>query len=169
MMGRRVARAAPVLLLVIIAVVVSACGFRPRGHLELPADFREVYVQGSDPIRDELEFFLTGGGANLTENRDDADAVIKVSSESFNRRVSAVDPFTGKEREFEIVYVVEFSVRLKDKTMLVAPQSIKMRRSYIFDETAAIGSNREERIIREEMRRDAALSIVRRTEAALGK
>ena len=167
-MERRATRAVRVLVVAAV-VLVSACGFRPRGHLELPADFQEVYVQGPDSIRDELEFFLTGGGANLTESRDDADAVIKVISEQFHRRVSAVDPFTGKEREFELVYVVDFSVRLKDKTMLVAPQSIRMRRSYIFDETAAIGSNREERIIREEMRRDAALSIVRRTEAALGK
>jgi LPS-assembly lipoprotein len=157
-------------LIVLIAacLILAACGFRPRGSVSLPADFQHIYVDAPDSIASALEVFLNSGGANLTDAKDDADALFKVSSEEFLRRVTAVDPFTGKEREIELVYVVEFSVKLKDGTMLLAPQSVSLRRQYIFDESFAIGTQREDQVIRDEMRRDAAVSIVRRTEAALG-
>lgn len=151
------------------ACLLASCGFRPRGAVELPADLREIYVQAPGPITDELEVFLGAGGARLTDEREGADAIIAVQSEDYHRRVLSVDPTTGKEREFELVYTVSFAVRLDDGSVLVGPQTLKLRRDYVFDAEAVIGKGREESVLRDEMRRDAAQSIVRRMEAALGR
>jgi len=155
-------------LLLLCTCMVTSCGFRPRGAVELPADVRQVFVQAPAAITDELEVFLDAGGARLIDNREEADAVIAVQSEAYHRRVLSVDPNTGKEREFELVYTVSFAVRREDGSMLVAPQTVKLRRDYVFDAEAVIGKGREEGVLRDEMRRDAAQSIVRRMEAALG-
>lgn len=155
----------PVALLA--AALVSGCGFRPRGSVSLPDDFRHIYVEAPVDISDDLAIFLDSGGAQIAKSRVDADAVINVQSESFQDRVIAVDASTGKAREFELLYTLDFSVRKKDGAMLVAPERVAIRRIYVFDPTAVLGATDNVEALRVDMRRDAAEQIIRRTEAAL--
>jgi len=157
------------LLLLLSAALVSACGFRLRGSttVALPEDFRNVYVEAPIEISDELAIFLDGGGATVTGTRGDADAVIKVQSENYEQRVAAVDAATGKAREFELIYSLDFSVRMKDGTMLVPLEHLVVRRVFVFDPTAVIGATQNVDALRVDMRRDAAERIIRLTNAAL--
>ena len=157
-------------LVALLAVVagLGGCGFHMRGATDLPQDFREIYVEAPISMVDEIEVFVESGGGRLVGDRAVADGSITVRSERYNRRVIAVDPVTGKEREFELLYIVNFDARLKDGTDLVAPQDLVVRRNYIFDETAVLGASREETVLRDEMRRDAAQRIVRIVSASLG-
>ncbi len=156
-----------VLVVVLSAALASACGFRPRGSIKLPEDFRNVYVEAPIEISDELAIFLDDGGATVTETRGAADAVIKVASENYQQRVAAVDAATGKVREFELIYTLDFSVRRKDGAMLVPSEHLVISRVYVFDPTAVIGATRNVKALRVDMRRDAAERIIRLTEAAL--
>lgn len=157
------------LVVFLAAALTSACGFRPRGSITLPEDFRNVYVEAPIEISDELAIFLDSGGATVTKTRGEADAVIKVQSENEQQRVVTVDATTGKAREFELIYTLDFSVYMKDGTMLVAPEHLVVRRIFIFDPTAVIGATQNIKVLRLDMRRDAAERIIRLTEAALGK
>ena len=80
-----------------------------------------------------------------------------------------MDAATGKAREFELLYTLDFSVRMKDGTMLVPPKHLVIRRIYVFDPTAVIGATRNVETLRVDMQRDAAERIIRLTAAALGK
>jgi outer membrane lipopolysaccharide assembly protein LptE/RlpB len=157
------------LVVVLAAALVSACGFRPRGSVTLPEDFRSVYLDAPVGISDDLAVFLDSGGASLAKSGAESDAVIKVQSENYEQRVVAVDATTGKAREFELLYALEFSVRMKDGTMLVPPEHLVIRRIFVFDPTAVIGATRNVEALRIDMQRDAAERIIRVTEAALGK
>jgi outer membrane lipopolysaccharide assembly protein LptE/RlpB len=138
-----------VLIALLAAALLSACGFRQRGSVSLPEDFREIYIDGPVQIVDEIAVFLESGGASVVDARGEADAVIKVQSERYDQRVVSVDATSGKAREFELLYTLEFSVRMKDGTMLVLPEPVVVA-------------------LRVDMRRDAAGRIIRITEAALG-
>jgi len=155
------------LVVLLVAALASACGFRPRGSVTLPEDFRIVYVQAPIEISDELAIFLNSGGATVTGTREEADAVIKVQSENHQQRVLAVDATTGKVREYELVYSLDFSVRMKNETMLVLPEHLVLKRIFVFDPTAVIGATQNMDALRVDMRRDAAERIIRLTEAAL--
>ena len=157
------------LVMIVAAALVSACGFRPRGSITLPEDFRKIYVEAPVEIADELAIFLESGGATVSKLREDADAMIKVRSENYSDRVVAVDATTGKAREFELLYTLNFSVRMKDGTMLVAPERMAVRRVYVFDPTAVIGATQNVAALQVDMRRDAAERMIRITEVALGK
>ncbi len=157
------------LVVVLAAALVSACGFRPRGSVTLPEDFRNVYLDAPVGISDDLAVFLDGGGASLAKTGAESDAVIKVQSENYEQRVVAVDATTGKAREFELLYALDFSVRMKDGTMLVPPEHLVIRRIFVFDPTAVVGATRNVKALRIDMQRDAAERIIRITEAALGK
>ena len=152
----------------LVAALVSACGFRPRGSVALPEDFREVYVDAPVEIADEIAIFLESGGASVIDASGEADAVIKVGSQSYNRRVVAVEATTGKGREFELLYTLDFTVRMRDGTMLVPSEHVVVRRMFRFDPTAVIGATQNVEALQRDMRRDAAEKIVRLTQAALG-
>ena len=155
-------------VVLVAAALESGCGFRPRGSVTLPENFRQVYVEAPVQISDELAVFLVSGGAVISESSTDADAVIGVRSEAFQDRVVSVDASTGKAREFELLYSLDFSVRMKDGSMLVKPEHMVVRRVYVFDPTAVLGATYNVEALHEDMRRDAAERIIRRMEAALG-
>ena len=157
------------LVMLLSATLVSACGFRLRGSVTLPEDFRNIYVEAPTEISDELAIILDSGGGTVAKTSGEADGVIKVQSENYQQRVVAVDATTGKAREFELIYSLEFSVRMKDGTMLVPSEHLVVRRNFVFDPTAVIGATQNVDALRVDMRRDAAQRIVRLTEAALGK
>ena len=156
-----------VLVVLLAAALATACGFRPRGSSTLPEDFRLVYVDAPVEISDELAIFLESGGAAVTETRGEADAGIKVQSESYQQRVTAVDATTGKAREFELLNSMDFTVRMKDGFILVPSERVVVRRVYVFDPTAVIGATQNVKALRVDMRRDAAERIIRIMQAAL--
>ena len=103
----------------------------------------------------------------LAATRQAADVVIDVHHEQFARRLLAVDPNTGKEREFELVLTVRYDAGRADGPALVENREVKVRRSFDFDPDAIVGSGREEEVIQIEMRRGAARLIVSQIETAL--
>ncbi|MCP5149673.1 MAG: hypothetical protein H6983_19265 [Ectothiorhodospiraceae bacterium] len=152
-----------------LAVVLGGCGFQLRGQAGLPEDVRSVYLEGVPAIADELEIFLESAGASREKGQAGSDLAIFLRNERYHRRVLSVDPNSGKEREFELVYLVEFDARRGDGTVLVEPQEVSILRDYVFDPDAVIGKSREEEVLREEMRRDAAQQILRRLGGAWGR
>lgn len=148
------------------SVLLASCGFQLRGSSNLP-EGTSIFLQAPEAIGDELEVYLRDGGAAITARRDEADAVLSVSDEEFHRRVLSVDPDTGKEREFELSYTLSFFVRASDGSMLVERQALKLLRDYVFDADQVIGKSREQGVLRQEMRRDAAQQILARINAVL--
>ncbi len=155
-----------ILLGLAASVLLASCGFQLRGAPNLP-EGTTIFVRAPSAIARELEIYLRDGGATITAQRDEADAVLDVSGEDFYKRVLSVDPDTGKEREFELSYTVSFYLRESDGSMLVERQTLKLLRDYVFDADQVIGKSREQGVLRKEMRRDAAQQILSRINAAL--
>ena len=155
------------LICLLAAALLAGCGFELRGQMSLPADIRQIHVQGPAVLRNEMEVALTGSGVAVAAERAAADVVLSLESDHFNRRVLSVDANTGKEREFELVYVVEFRATRGSGESLLPSQRVSLLRDYVFDADAVIGKSREEDVLRQEMRRDAAQQILRRLERAL--
>lgn len=153
----------------LLASTLAGCGFELRGQMVLPSDIRQIHVQGPAVLKNEIEVALSGTGVAVAEERAAADAVLAIESDRFNRRVLSVDPDTGKEREFELVYVVSFRATRGNGEMLLEGQRVNLLRDYVFDADAVIGKSREEGVLRQEMRRDAAQQILRRLESALNR
>ena len=162
---RRTVALASALALVLAA---AGCGYQLRGAVSLPPGLDAVHVDGPPGIGAALVRALESGGARIASTRDSTSALLQLSDERFDRRVLSVDPDTGKEREFELVYRVTFRLTGGDGSELVSTQTVSLLRDYVFDSGALLGAGRERDVLRAEMRRDAAGQVVRRIEAALG-
>ena len=156
-----------ILLVAMLAGLVGACGFHPRGSTSLPADARALYLEAPAALRYELSIYLADGGAEFVETTDAADLVLKIIREGFDRRTLSVNPDTGKEREFELTYTVTFLARRLDGSVLLKRQKVTLLRDYVFDADQVLGKSREQNTLRTEMRRDAAQQILTRLNIAL--
>lgn len=154
---------------VMVSLLLSAgCGFHLRG-VDLPEHVGAIYVQAPSALANELVLHLESGGASIASTREDADTILIVDSEDFDRRVLSVRAGSGKVGEYELVYTAVFRAVRNDGLVLLNRQSVNMLRDYVFDADAVIGKSREQGVLRSEMRRDAAQQIVRRLQTALRK
>lgn len=154
--------------LVLSLILASSCGFHLRGSVLLPDDIDAVHLQVANPaLGEEIKLLLEAGDAVIAPTNEGADITLLVTPERLGRRLLAVDPKTGKAREFELTYAISCQVLAKEGQTLMPDQTISLSRDLVFDPEAVIGSAREEEIIYTEMRRDAARQIMARMQSAL--
>ncbi len=148
-----------------VTLALAGCGFALRGTVELPG-LETVRVTGAGAtMREELAVFLREGGVQVAEGT--ADAELALTDEQMERRVLSIDPNTGKPREYELAYSVDFQLIDAKGAPLVRRQSVNLVRDFVFDVDAVIGKSREEGVLRKEMRRDAVQQIIRRLRSSL--
>lgn len=154
------------LTIVLLASLLAGCGFELRGANVLPPDLENLYVVANADLATDVENFLETSDTKLVKSREEADVVLTIVNPRYDRRVLSVDPNTGKEREYEIVYTVDVNAVGKQGRTLIAPQPVSLVRDFIFDTDAIIGASREEAVLQVEMRRDAVQQILYRLRAA---
>jgi LPS-assembly lipoprotein len=147
----------------VVAMLLSSCGFRLQGSVDLPVEVRRVYVATADeltPLAVELREALSRNGATLAPAASAADAVVRVRRDRTGRRVLSVSARNTPE-EFEVFYIVDYSID-RGGQEVVPSQTLELTRSFSFDEADLLAKDREEDILREAMARDIAGLIVRR-------
>ncbi|HLS81688.1 MAG TPA: LPS assembly lipoprotein LptE [Steroidobacter sp.] len=152
-----------ILFAAVLAVSLSACGWRLQGTSRLPPIMTAAYVEAEDRYSEfnrALRDSLRASGARLTERRTEATAVVRILDEESGQRVLSVSARNTPE-EYEIYYTVEYSVE-GEQGELIPPQRLEMTRDYSYDVTAVLAKQREEAMLRAALARDLAAQVVRR-------
>lgn len=142
--------------------VLWGCGFHLAGRTALPESVKAAYVQAADQQTDfaqSLRKALLISGARPPVNKDAASSVVYILKDEVVRRTLSVSA-QNKPNEYEVTYLVRFSVSAGDRELL-APQEISATRSYSFDERALLAKEHEESILRQAMAHDLADRVVR--------
>ncbi len=145
-------------------VLLSACGFHLRAAVELPAVLETTYLQSQNlysGIATELRLELQSAGADLTDQRDAATGVVIVLNERSQRRVLSVGS-AGRASEYELFEEVSFALEDPQGNVLLEPQTLRMTRDLVFDDTQLLGKVGEAEVIRRQMQRDLARQIITR-------
>ena len=151
----------------IMAFLLSACGYHLRGALELPANLKNVYVEGgSAPLLDQFKQTMKSTSTQLTSSRKGAGLVIKVFNEDFSRRVLSLSS-RGKSNEFELLYRLDYELANANDAKMMERQTVEIRREYYNDQQFVIAKDNEENVIRNEMYQQAVNSIVNRARMIL--
>lgn len=157
------------LLLVLLSLALSACGFHLRDALVLPADLGPLRVESPDPyspLAQSLSEALGRAGAiPAADGAKDNLATLRIISERWGNTPLSVDQF-GRAQEYTLRYAVIFQLRRADDTDLVPQQTIELSRDYISVPTNASGAQGEQEILGRELRREMVAAILRRIDAA---
>jgi len=157
------------LVLVVLALALTACGFHLRDALLLPQDLGPLRVVSPDPyspLAQSLSEALARAGAKPAAEGATGDvATLRVVSERWGNTPLSVDQF-GRAQEYTLRYAVIFRLNRADGSDLVPQQAIELSRDYIFVPTNASGAEGEREILTKELRREMVASILRRIDAA---
>ncbi len=160
-------------------VLLVSCGFHLRGvdKAVLPAELAVLRLAGppaaaaaagrNSAAPDELAAALRealavqAGVRVVDETATEAVAVLVLAAERVSTRVLSVGA-SGKVDEYLLRYEVDFRLLDADGRERLAPQTLRLERSYRFDPLRVLAKEREERDLVQALRREAAAQIVRR-------
>lgn len=152
------------LILTLLSLSLSGCGWRLRGSLDTDLVLPSMYVQyhsASSELKRELNQTLESAGVDLQANTDNAELVLVLHSENRGRRVLSVNA-SGKVSDYELQYTVTFSVQDNAGNALISNEQINQQRDYSFDESAVLAKSEEERRLFDFMRRMSIQTLMRR-------
>ena len=152
-----------ILLSICLGSLLTGCGWRLQGTTKLAPVMATTYVDTDDRYTDfnrALRESLQASGARLTNNANEATAVVKIIKDESGQRILTVSGRNTPE-EYEVFYSIEYSVSGRTEE-LIPPQKIELTRDYSYDETAVLAKQKEQSILREALARDLAGQVVRR-------
>lgn len=150
------------LIFTISLSLLTGCGFHLRGVIDLPDSLSTIYVKAPQvEIRDELGEALENSGATVVKHAAADAATISIERAQYHREVRTIDE-RGKSTGYILILDVDYSVVDSKGVSLVDKTRTSARRDYTFDETQALVAQRQEEILREELREDVSQAILRR-------
>lgn len=159
------------LIIVLLALLASACGFHLRGAMSLPIDIGPIEVVSRDPYSPLATALATqlerqGAFAEVVARPSRSLATLNLVTERLRSNPISIDP-RGRAQEYTLMYAVIFNLRDAEGQLLVPNQAIELNRDYVSSPTDTIGTVSEQEILTEELRREMVAAVLRRIDAVL--
>ncbi len=152
-------------LCLLLALLLSGCGFTLRGSANLPAALQTMQVESPNPdsgIVREVRRMLRNNAVTLTDAPADGTYRLGIGAEEMSERVLSVNA-NARAGEYEITLTVAAQLRRGAQT--IGPETFTVSRNYLADPNAAVATNEEAELIRTELRRELAQQILRRLQS----
>jgi len=148
--------------LLTLCVLITTCGFHLRGSTNF--QFSSLYIQSDSAkrIAQAVEQLLIDEKVTLAESPQDAQIILHLENEKYERRGQAISAVSGFLEEVELSLRVQIQVSQPDGKILRKKQEIELIRNASFDEKAILAKGLEEETIREELLNDIVAQIMRR-------
>jgi LPS-assembly lipoprotein len=152
-------------LLVVLCVLLAACGFHLRGTADLP--FETLYVPGATGgiALDLKRNIQAGTRVKVVDDAKKADAVMQFSEETRTKEILSLTG-TGRVREFQLRYRVGFRVHDGKGGDYVPQSTIQLSRDIGFNDAEVLAREAEEGLLYRDMQTDMVQQIMRRLAAA---
>ena len=148
------------LLVMGLAVMLSACGFQLRGTGTTDLALKELDVSARDAYGDtvtQLRQVLKSSGVNVHAG---APYKLFLAREDNTQRAAS---YAGSARsvEYELTDTLSFEIRGQNNTSLLADK-LEVQKIYVHDSNNLTGSDQEASQVRDEMRREMIQKMVLR-------
>lgn len=151
------------LFLILLLLALTACGFHLHSVGSLPPAMQRIQIEGlaeNDPLMTALKTVLTRAGANVVHSAEGNDLIVHLGIEETKRSISLNR--SGLSREFDLGYNLIYDIKTAKGDIVEPPQKLKINREQYNDQFLILGRQDEENLLRQEMRDEAAETLVRR-------
>ncbi len=153
-------------LLLLAALLLAGCGFQLRGTASLP--FKTVYMPPTvqpGVALDLKRYIQTGTNTVLVDDPKKADAILELSQDIREKVILSLAA-TGRVREYQLRYRINFRVHDGKGANFVAPSSLTLTRDVTYSDTDVLAKEAEEQLLYRDMQSDMVQQLIRRLEAA---
>lgn len=158
-----VVRRSMVALAGLLSLTLTGCGFHLQGRAALAPVLARVYVQTDDRQSDftiALRRALRIAGATLVDSPAADAATLRIDTDEWSDRVASVSA-RNVPREYELTYRVRFAL-LESGRERISSEELSLTRDVSFDETRALGKQRERDELRATLAGELATVVVQR-------
>lgn len=151
------------LVLGLTLLLIAGCGWRLRGSMTLPPGMDAIYLQGADAalVLEQMEELLRANQVSVVDGPSQAQLIIDLERYDEERRVVSVGA-NARVSEYELIVEADFTISDAQGRVLLPDGEASLIRSYQYDQNNILAMDAEERLIREEMRRELARQIIGR-------
>ncbi len=150
-------------LVLLLCALISSCGFKLRGSVEVPDSLKRVYLSSSKETATlrSVRKLLKGNGVQLVGSPEAAPYQLQILSESSERRAATLNS-QARTEEYELRSSLRFQILDRNNQPVLKPVELLTERVYTFDQDNVNAGDAEEALLRREMRDDLARQLVRR-------
>jgi len=152
-----------IVLLMALAAVLGACGFKLRKDAPLSPALARVHVESADPssgVARSVRIELARQGAVLAPEGTDV-AVVRILVDQVNQEALTISR-AARVQEFVVRHRVEFEVVDATGGVLLPRTTIEYSRDFVFDEAQALGAQSQGDLLRRELARDVERAVLER-------
>lgn len=152
------------LILFIMFLSLSSCGFHFRGTIPLAPSIHELCLETKDPygqLAHYLKEFLKISGIHLVEKREDATSVLVILSESTSQVLLGISG-TQQTRQYNLVLTVAFQVADPQGKALIPPQIVTETRTLTIKAGQILAGSNEANTLYDQMRQAIVYNIMSR-------
>jgi LPS-assembly lipoprotein len=150
-----------VLIILLMSMSLSSCGFHLRGNIPLPEIIKNMFVKAPEgTFKDGIEDVLTNAGAELATTQEGADVILVVMTADTRRDVGTLDE-RGLANSYDLTFTVRYQMVDQGGEVVRETKTVRERRRFDFDPNLVVETESEERELQEDMEQDVALKIVR--------
>lgn len=154
-------------LVILFALLTSACGYHLRGASDLPKSMKSVYLEGGSPtLREQFNEVLHSSSGQLAAAPENAEVTIRILKDDIERRVLSLSQ-RGRSNEIELAGLLEFQLIDAKQGVLIGNEPVVFRRQYFNDQQDVIAKGNEETVIRKEMYKQAVRTIISRSRSVM--
>ncbi|WP_346837212.1 LPS assembly lipoprotein LptE [Microbulbifer sp. SAOS-129_SWC] len=152
------------LFVILLLAAITSCGWHLRGAPKNFPPGSKLYITSQDPrsdIAESLTRLLQSGGLPIAESPQEADYALTIHKETERRRTVSVDA-RGRASEYELITSAVYSVQDRSGNVLLNNAEADVYRTLEWDDNQVVSKGEEERLLREEMRRELIGRIIDR-------
>jgi LPS-assembly lipoprotein len=151
------------IVLLLVPVLLGACGFQLQTHAELPPEMQQTVLEVQSPYSPfarRLEILLEQNGAQIVESGGNA-AILEVPQNRMRKEIQSIGD-SARVREYLIRHTVQFRLLDSEGNELIPLQTFEQSRVYTFNEQDILAAEREDEFLRNELSDSLARMVVRR-------
>lgn len=144
--------------------MLTGCGFHLRGIAEIPKWLNNVAIITSDSNKELISLLntiLEGYKIQVNSDPDKADYWLIVEKPTLQQQIISVGASTNP-RQYQLILTIQYSLQTRKGEIIKPKRSVVVNRQLTVNNDRILGSNEEETILVNEMRRDAVIQILNR-------
>lgn len=146
----------------LLALLLSACGFHLRGVIDIPKWLNNVAVISKDGNKDLLSKLKTQlEGYKIDVNPEPALAKywLIINRSTINQQIVSIGASTNP-RQYQLIMTTEFMLQTPKGQIIKAPSLVSVTRQLTVNNDRILGSNQEQAILIGEMNQDTVIQII---------
>lgn len=153
--------------LLLLALLLSACGYHLRGEIDLPSELKSIYLEGASPqLREQFKKALESSAVQLVDTRTAAGTIISVANEDNLKRSLSLGS-GGRSNQYGLEYRLNYEITDAKGNVLKKSQPIEVKREYFNNQIDILAKDNEEGVIRVEMYQQAVRTIINQVRTGL--